>query len=67
MRAVFVSGVEKLFHWIPALDNSNQEQNDCDYEKNIDEAANGVRCDEAKKPEDNEDDCDGYEHIVVDR
>ena len=44
------------------LNDTNQNHHDCDDQEGMNEAAHGVRADKPQNPEDNQDDCDGFEH-----
>jgi hypothetical protein len=41
------------------LDDSNQEHDERDNQKDVDESTQGVRADQSKNPQDEQDDCDG--------
>jgi hypothetical protein len=45
-----------------ALDHANQDHHDRDHQQGMDQPAHGVRGHEAEQPEDDKDDCNGFEH-----
>jgi hypothetical protein len=55
------SRVSRSQRFSPA-DNPQQDDNEGDYQKNVNETADGVGSDEAKQPQDEENDSNGIQH-----
>lgn len=47
-----------------ALNEPNDNDNDGNDKKNMNQSSHGVRADKSKKPEDQQNNCDGFEHGV---
>jgi hypothetical protein len=48
-----------------ALNDSDEEHDEGGDEKDVDEPAKGIRSHHAKKPENEEYDCNGNKHVVI--
>ncbi|MDB6109205.1 MAG: hypothetical protein JWR69_955 [Pedosphaera sp.] len=49
----------------PALDKPNKNDDDRNDKEDVDEASHGVRRDQPQQPEEDENNCDGFEHNII--
>ena len=53
-----------LCYRIASLDKANEDHDDGDNKKDVDEPTEGKFGEDTQKPENDEDDCDSYEHKI---
>jgi hypothetical protein len=51
-----------LEHWTAALNHSNEDNHNRDYQQNVNESRNGVRSGQSQRPKDKQNDSNGPKH-----